>query len=103
MKDWRFHLRDGRATLSAAAVFILLFALYTLNHPAGFSANSNSFDPIADEGRPKTNLGKYLQTWVSIFRFTSPLDSIVDMNALIVVEETYIVNDILLHVTPPTK
>ena len=39
MKDWRFHLRDGRATLSAAAVFLLLFALYTLNHPAGFSAN----------------------------------------------------------------
>lgn len=39
MSDWRFHLRDARTTLSAAAVFVLLFALYTLNHPAGFSAN----------------------------------------------------------------
>ena len=39
MSDWRFHLRDARTTLSAAGVFILLFALYTLNHPAGFSAN----------------------------------------------------------------
>ena len=39
MSDWRFHLRDARTTLSAAGVFVLLFALYTLNHPAGFSAN----------------------------------------------------------------
>jgi ribose transport system permease protein len=39
VSDWRFHLRDARTTLSAAAVFVLLFALYTLNHPAGFSAN----------------------------------------------------------------
>ena len=39
MSDWRFHLRDAKTTLSAAAVFVLLFALYTLNHPAGFSAN----------------------------------------------------------------
>ena len=39
MSDWRFHLRDAKGTLSAAAVFVLLFALYTLNHPAGFSAN----------------------------------------------------------------
>ena len=39
MTDWRFHLRDARTTLSAAGVFVLLFALYTLNHPAGFSAN----------------------------------------------------------------
>ncbi len=39
MSDWRFHLRDARATLSAALVFVVLFALYTLNHPAGFSAN----------------------------------------------------------------
>ena len=39
MSDWRFHLRDAKATLSAALVFVVLFALYTLNHPAGFSAN----------------------------------------------------------------
>ncbi|MGI3900018.1 MAG: ABC transporter permease [Janthinobacterium lividum] len=39
MSDWRFHLRDAKATLSAALVFVVLFALYTMNHPAGFSAN----------------------------------------------------------------
>ncbi len=39
MKDLAFHLRDARATLSAVAVFAALFALYTLNHPAGLSAN----------------------------------------------------------------
>ncbi len=39
MNDLAFRLRDARATLSAVAVFVALFALYTLNHPAGFSAN----------------------------------------------------------------
>lgn len=39
MTDWRHYLRDARATLSAVVVFVALFALYTLNHPAGFSAN----------------------------------------------------------------
>lgn len=39
MKDIAFHLRDARATLFAVAVFTALFALYTLKHPAGFSAN----------------------------------------------------------------
>ncbi len=39
MNDFAFRLRDARATLSAVAVFVALFALYTLNHPAGFSAN----------------------------------------------------------------
>ena len=39
MNDLAFRLRDARATLSAVAVFVALFALYALNHPAGFSAN----------------------------------------------------------------
>ena len=39
MNDFAFRLRDARATLSAVAIFVALFALYTLNHPAGFSAN----------------------------------------------------------------
>ena len=37
--DWRYRLRDHAATLSAVAVFALIFALYVANHPAGFSAN----------------------------------------------------------------
>ena len=39
VNDLGFRLRDARGTLSAAAVFVALFALYTLKHPAGFSAN----------------------------------------------------------------
>jgi ribose transport system permease protein len=39
MKDWRYHLADHRGTLVAALVFIVMFAVYTGNHSAGFSAN----------------------------------------------------------------
>ncbi len=39
MTDWRYHFRDNAATLSAVLVFVLIFALYVANHPAGFSAN----------------------------------------------------------------
>ena len=39
VSDLAFRLRDARATLFAVAVFVLLFAVYALNHPAGFSAN----------------------------------------------------------------
>ncbi len=39
MSDWRYWFRDQKATLSAVLVFGLIFALYTLKHPAGFSAN----------------------------------------------------------------
>lgn len=39
MTDWRYRFRDNAATLSAVLVFVLIFALYVANHPAGFSAN----------------------------------------------------------------
>jgi ribose transport system permease protein len=39
MSDWRYHLGEHRGTLLAVAVFVLMFALYTGNHPVGFSAN----------------------------------------------------------------
>ena len=39
MKDWPYRLRDAKPTLFAALVFIVIFGLYTSNHPAGFSAN----------------------------------------------------------------
>ena len=39
MKDWRYHFDDHRGTLLAALVFIVMFAVYTGNHSAGFSAN----------------------------------------------------------------
>jgi len=37
--DWRFWLGEHRGTLLALGVFILMFALYTGNHPAGFNAD----------------------------------------------------------------
>ena len=39
MREWRYWLAAQRGTLSAALVFVVIFATYTGNHPAGFSAN----------------------------------------------------------------
>ena len=39
MSDWRFSLAQNRGTLLAFAFFIAMFAIYSMNHPAGFSAN----------------------------------------------------------------
>src|SRR5450631_2398835 len=39
MKDWRFWLAEQRGTLLAVAIFVVMFFIYCMNHPAGFSAN----------------------------------------------------------------
>ncbi len=39
MSDWRFALNQNRPTLIALALFVVMFAIYSANHPAGFSAN----------------------------------------------------------------
>jgi ribose transport system permease protein len=39
VKDWRYRLGEHRGTLLALAFFILMFAIYVGNHPAGFTAN----------------------------------------------------------------
>ena len=39
MKDWRYRFAEMRGTLLAFAFFILMFAIYASNHPAGFTAN----------------------------------------------------------------
>jgi ribose transport system permease protein len=39
MSDWRYRLAQNRGTLLAIAFFIVMFAIYASNHPAGFSAN----------------------------------------------------------------
>ena len=39
MRDWRYRLSEHRGTLLAFLFFILMFAIYASNHPAGFSAN----------------------------------------------------------------
>ncbi|MDX8511765.1 ABC transporter permease [Mesorhizobium captivum] len=39
MKDWRYWLAEQRGTLLAFAIFIVMFAIYSANHPAGFTAN----------------------------------------------------------------
>ncbi|MGB3834140.1 MAG: ABC transporter permease [Mesorhizobium sp.] len=39
MKDWRYWLAEQRGTLLALGIFLVMFVLYTANHPAGFTAN----------------------------------------------------------------
>ena len=39
MRDWRYLLAQNRGTLLAIAFFVVMFAIYTSNHPAGFTAN----------------------------------------------------------------
>ncbi|MBN9070054.1 MAG: ABC transporter permease [Rhizobiales bacterium] len=39
MSEWRYWYAEQRGTLLALAIFILMFVIYTANHPAGFSAN----------------------------------------------------------------
>jgi ribose transport system permease protein len=39
MSDWRYILAQNRPTLVAFAFFVVMFAIYSANHPAGFSAN----------------------------------------------------------------
>jgi ribose transport system permease protein len=39
MSDWRYVLSQNRATLLAFVFFAAMFAIYSSNHPAGFSAN----------------------------------------------------------------
>jgi ribose transport system permease protein len=39
MSDWRYTLAQNRGTLLAIAFFVVMFAIYTSNHPAGFTAN----------------------------------------------------------------
>jgi ribose transport system permease protein len=37
--DWPYRLREQRGTLLALAAFLLMFAIYAANHPAGLNAN----------------------------------------------------------------
>lgn len=37
--DWPYHLREHRGTLLALAAFLVMFAIYAGNHPAGLNAN----------------------------------------------------------------
>jgi len=39
MSDWRFLFTQSRGTLLAILFFVVMFAIYTSNHPAGFTAN----------------------------------------------------------------
>ncbi len=39
MKDWAYRLGEHKGTLLAVAVFVVMFAVYAGNHPAGLTAN----------------------------------------------------------------
>ena len=37
--DWQYQLREHKGTLLAFAAFVVMFAIYSTNHPAGLNAN----------------------------------------------------------------
>lgn len=39
MNEWRYWLAEQRGTLLALGIFVVMFVIYTANHPAGFTAN----------------------------------------------------------------
>ncbi|BCH25480.1 ABC transporter permease [Mesorhizobium sp. L-8-3] len=39
MKDWRYWFAEQRGTLTALTIFVVMFIIYTSNHPAGFTPN----------------------------------------------------------------
>ncbi|MDQ2632926.1 MAG: ABC transporter permease [Pseudomonadota bacterium] len=39
MGEWRYWFAEQRGTLLALGIFVLMFIIYTSNHPAGFTAN----------------------------------------------------------------
>jgi len=39
MNEWRYWFAEQKATLMAFAIFVVMFVIYTANHPAGFTAN----------------------------------------------------------------
>jgi len=39
MSEWRYWIAEQRGTLLALGIFIVMFTIYTSNHPAGLTAN----------------------------------------------------------------
>lgn len=39
MSEWRYWFAEQKGTLLALGIFVVMFIIYTANHPAGFSAN----------------------------------------------------------------
>lgn len=39
MSEWRYRLAEQKGTLLALGIFVVMFVIYTANHPAGFTAN----------------------------------------------------------------
>ena len=37
--DWQYIVREQRGTLIAMALFVVMFAIYVTNHPAGLTLN----------------------------------------------------------------
>jgi fructose transport system permease protein len=56
VKDWRFWVAEQRGTLTAIGIFVVMFAIYLVNHPAiasnGFTATavSNVVQTAANKG-----------------------------------------------------
>ena len=77
MKDWRYWFAEQRGTLAALGLFIVMFAIYTGNHPAGFSAN------VVQTAANKGVLLAFVAMAQTLVVITAGIDLSVGMNFLL--------------------
>ncbi len=59
MKDWRFWFAEQRGTLLAVAIFLVMFAVYIINHPA-IANNGFTVGTLSNVGQTAANKGVLL-------------------------------------------
>jgi ribose transport system permease protein len=73
MNEWRYWFAKNKGTLSATAIFVLMFAVYVGNHPAGFTAN------VVQTAANKATLLAFVAMAQSIVIMTAGIDLSVGM------------------------
>jgi ribose transport system permease protein len=59
MKEWRFWVAEQRGTLLALGIFVVMFAVYLLNHPA-IARNGFTSDTLSNVAQTAANKGVLL-------------------------------------------
>ncbi|HVZ13497.1 MAG TPA: ABC transporter permease [Bauldia sp.] len=59
MRDWRFWFAEQRGTLLAVAIFVVMFAVYIVNHPA-IANNGFTVATLSNVGQTAANKGVLL-------------------------------------------
>ncbi len=73
MSEWRYWFAENKSTLSAVAIFVLMFVIYVSNHPAGFTAN------VVQTAANKATLLAFVAMAQSIVIITAGIDLSVGM------------------------